>query len=923
MMKKLLLLLLLIFQTAFPQDKENEAKITVNFANANEITAIRAIENACNCKIYFDPAWFQKDETPVSGNYTDMPLKDVLERIFDNTNINYFVDGKKVILTNSSVIYDKLPDGFFGSDENKSTSENENPIFQQQYDSISPASKKISPIALIGKEGKTPQNKNFTLSGYIKNVKTGEGVPNINIRARGIKSSTTTDNEGFYSLQLPSGVNTIETESINHKKTVRKIVVYSNGKLDLDVDEKINQLDAVNVKSRKNQTVRTAVTGVTTIDAEGIKNISVIFGERDILRVAISIPGIKTAGEGSSGFNVRGGKEDQNLFLLDNALLYNPSHFFGFFSALNPFTTKKVDIYKGSIPAEFGGRLSSVFDITTKTGDVDKFVGEGGIGPVTSNISLSTPIVNGKSSLLIGGRATYSDWILKKLDDESLKNSNAEFYDGIVKYVHKINDNNSIEATAYYSHDAFSISSDSLYKYSNRLVSLKWEHAFSEKSKAAVILTNTEYKFGIDYDKPEGTDSFDFGYKINETQAILKMGYQYDKRHKISYGISAKRYGIHPGTLNPKDPQSLLLPVDIQKEKALEAGIYVSDSFKVNEKLLVDVGVRYSFYSALGASQKRIYQDDLPLNNATVVEVKSFKNNESIKTYGGFEPRIAARYFLAEDFSVKAGYDKSYQYIHLLSSNTTQAPTDTWKLSDLNVKPQSAQQFSLGFYKNLKDDMYELSLEGYFKKSKNILDYKVGAELLLNENVETELLQGEGKAYGVELLLKKSLGRLNGWLGYTYSRTFIKLNSKFSEEVVNNGKYFAANYDKPHDVSAVLNYKFTKRYSISTNFVYQTGRPITYPIGKYQYGNAEYTLYSDRNKFRIPDYYRLDIGLNIEGNHKIKKLAHSFWNISVYNVLGRNNPYSVYFVTDAGKIKAYKTSIFSIPVPTITYNFKF
>jgi len=609
--------------------------------------------------------------------------------------------------------------------------------------------------------------------------------------------------------------------------------------------------------------------------------------------------------------------------LLDNALLYNPSHFFGFFSALNPFTTKKVDIYKGSIPAEFGGRLSSVFDITTKNGDVDKFMGEGGIGPVTSNISLSTPIIKGKSSLLIGGRATYSDWILKKLDDESLKNSNAEFYDGIVKYAHKINDNNSVEATAYYSHDAFSISSDSLYKYSNRLVSLKWEHAFSEKSKAALILTNSEYKFGINYDKPEGTDSFDFGYKINETQAMLKMGYQYDKRHKISYGISAKRYGIHPGTLDPKDPQSLLLPVNIQKEKALEAGIYVSDSFKVNEKLLVDVGVRYSFYSALGASQQRIYQNDAPLNDATVVEVKSFKNNESIKTYGGFEPRIAARYFLAEDFSVKAGYDKSYQYIHLLSSNTTQAPTDTWKLSDLNVKPQSAQQFSLGFYKNFNDDMYELSLEGYFKKSKNILDYKVGAELLLNENVETELLQGEGKAYGVELLLKKSIGRLNGWLGYTYSRTFIKLNSKFSEEVVNNGKYFAANYDKPHDVSAVLNYKFTKRYSLSTNFVYQTGRPITYPIGKYQYGNAEYTLYSDRNKFRIPDYYRLDIGLNIEGNHKIKKFAHSFWNISVYNVLGRNNPYSVYFVTDAGKIKAYKTSIFSIPVPTITYNFKF
>ena len=311
------------------------------------------------------------------------------------------------------------------------------------------------------------------------------------------------------------------------------------------------------------------------------------------------------------------------------------------------------------------------------------------------------------------------------------------------------------------------------------------------------------------------------------------------------------------------------------------------------------------------------------MNDATVVEIKTYDNNEVIKTYGGLEPRIAARYFLMDDFSIKASYDKANQYIHLLSSNTTQSPTDTWKLSDLNVKPQVAEQFSVGLFKNFDTNDLELSVEGYYKKSSNFLDYKVGAQLLLNENIETELLQGEGKAYGVELLLKKQSGRLNGWIGYTYSRTFIKLDSQFDEEKVNNGEFFAANFDKPHDVSVVLNYKFTKRYSLSSNFTYQTGRPITYPIGTYTYGNAEYTLYSDRNKYRVPDYFRLDIGVNVEGNHKIKKLAHSFWNFSIYNVLGRNNPYSVFFVTDQGKVKAYKTSIFSIPVPTVTYNFKF
>jgi hypothetical protein len=717
-------------------------------------------------------------------------------------------------------------------------------------------------------------------------------------------------------------MNIIETESLNHKKSIRKIMVYSNGKLNISISEKINQLNEVIVKGKRKQNIRAAITGVTTIDAEGIKNIPLVLGERDVLKVALTIPGIKTAGEGSAGFNVRGGKEDQNLILLDNGTIYNPAHFFGFFSAINPYTVSKVDIYKGGIPSEFGGRLSSVFDITSKNGNFEKFAGEGGIGPVTSNITVSTPIIKDKASILIGGRATYSGWILKSLKDEKLKNSQASFYDLFAKYNHKINKNNSLETTFYYSKDAYSITSDSLYKYSNRLVSLKWKHNFNEKNKGELNITNSEYKFGIDYDS-NNFNAFDFGFKINESQAILKFNYLLNDKHKFTYGISSKLYNINPGNLSPKDPKSLLIPINIDSEKGLESAVFISDNYKITKKLLLDFGVRYSIFMALGKSTQKIYQEGLPLNEATVIEEKEFGNNKTINTSSGFEPRIALRYMFNEDFSIKAGYDKTFQYIHLLSSNTTQSPTDTWKLSDLNVKPQSGQQLSLGLFKNLNYEDLELSVEGYYKKSKNILDYKVGANLLLNENLETELLQGEGKSYGVEFLVKKSEGRLNGWLGYTYSRAFIKLDSQFNEEKVNNGEYFAANFDKPHDFSAILNYKFTHRYSFSANFIYQTGRPITYPIGKYNYGNAEYTLYSDRNKFRIPDYYRLDIGVNIEGSHKLKKLAHSFWNISVYNLLGRNNPYSIYFVTKEGQVKAYKTSIFGIPIPTITYNFKF
>jgi len=926
-MKKILLaLFILVFsQAAFSQEKQ---KLSLELINSDVPTTLTKIESLSGYKFYFDSAWLEGyKDIRITKNYNQASLDEILTDVFNATDLNFYIDKNNVILTNNSIIYAKLVDNYFGETATPKTDEiviQGDPVFYQQYNDNSSANDtRNNSISLIGKESQKTGKKTFELSGYIKNTKNGAPIANVIIKTPNNEATAMTDDKGHYSIQLPSGINVVEVESFTHKKISRKLMMYNNGTLNLNIIENVTLLEEVNVRGKKRDGIKGSIAGVTSINLKDLKNVPTVLGERDILKIATTIPGIKAAGEGSAGVNVRGGKEDQNLFLLDNATLYNPSHFFGLFSAINPYTIDKADIYKGSIPAEFGGRLSSVFDIATKNGNTTKLSGEGGIGPVTSNLMITTPIVKEKSSLLIGGRATYSDWILKSLDEPSLKNSQANFYDMIAKYNHKINDNNSVEATFYYSRDAFSITSDSLYKYSNRLATLRWNHTFNEKHKGALILTNSEYKFNIDFDQPRSLRSFDYGYKIDETQFQLKMDYNYDKKHTFNYGITSKLYGVNPGYLNPIGEDSKLLPVTLQKQKGLESAIYISDSYKVSDKLLFNIGFRYSLFAALGASDQRIYEDGLPKSDATVAEVQSFGNNEIVKTYGGFEPRLSVKYSFTEDFSIKAGYDKTYQYMHLLSSNTTQSPTDTWKLSDINVRPQEAQQFSLGAYKTFEDELYEVSLEGYYKRMNNILDYKVGAEIMLNQNIETELLQGKGKAYGVELLLKKTAGKLNGWIGYTYSRTLIQLDSSFNEEKVNNGNFFAANFDKPHDFSAVLNYKFTKRYSLSMNFIYQTGRPVTYPVGKYQFGNAEYTLYSDRNAFRIPDYYRLDIGLNIEGNHKVKKLAHSFWNISVYNVLGRNNPYSVYFVTENGEVKGYKTSIFSIPIPTITYNFKF
>ena len=898
-------------------------KISLTFNESSRKNIILQIEEISGYNFFFAEEWLNNER--ISGNYENTPITTVLQEIFAATTINFHVlDGHTIVLTRNSIIRDQLPKSFY---RDTITERDTHIVETTETRSISYLEKRPDKTSLtetvrIGKENKNIVQKVYTLTGFVVNNTTGEPITNLALIAKESTLGTTTNAKGFYKIELPAGVSTLQTRAIGFETIEKRVIIYNNGSLDFSLNESVEQLDEVVIESNQTQNVKKVISGVVELDIAEIKVIPMVLGERDILKTAITLPGITNTGEGSSGFNVRGGGTDQNLILLDDAVIYNPSHFFGIFSALNPFTSGNVTIYKGSIPAEYGGRLSSVFDINTRNANTQKFAGEASIGPVTSNLTLETPIVKDKSGILVGGRTTYSNWILKSLDDESLKNSKASFYDVVAKYNDRINDSNTFSATAYFSKDAFSITSDSIYSYSNRLLSLKWNHRFNENNSMNVLLSNSQYTFNIEFDG-NSDKNFDLGYKINETEFKLKMLSLYKNSHKFNFGLSSKLYVVDPGFVDPIGSTSIVEPLRIQKEKGWESAIFISDNYTISKKLSLDVGLRYSVYAALGESSQRIYETGIPKNEGTLVETKKFDSNEIIKTYGGPEIRMSARYLLTPDFSIKTSYNNTFQYIHTLSSNTTVSPTDTWKLSDINIKPQRANQISLGLFKNFNENRYEISLEGYYKRSDNILDYKIGAQLLLNQTIETEVLQGQGKAYGLEFLIKKSEGRLNGWLGYTYSRSFVKLNSEFAEEQINNGDYFPANFDKPHDISLVANYKFTKRYSFSANFVYQTGRPVTFPVGTYFLENAEYALFSERNKFRIPDYYRLDLSLNIEGNHKIKKLAHSFWNISVYNVLGRNNPYSVFFVTENGELKAYQSSIFSIPVPTITYNFKF
>lgn len=912
-MKKILLFfLILCSQIIVSQEKE----ISVEFNNTSIIEAIKQIEEKTEYTFYYIEDWFSIDEK-ISLKFVNTSVEKILNSVFKNTNLNFYLfENNKIILTQNNRIYNSI---YEKKEIENTVSEDKNPLFLRENNTEDDT--EITVIR-IGKDKASSANKSYTLKGFVKNSNTNKPIAGLVILEREKNIYATSDSKGFYSINLPYGANNIETLLSDTENFKAKIIMYGNGTYNFNLKDDVQQLDEIIVKGSTNNNIRSVVTGVVKLKPESIKTIPLVLGERDILKVVTSLPGIKSAGEGADGINVRGGKADQNLFLLDNSVLYNPTHFLGLFSAINPFVTKDLNVYKGYIPAEYNGRVSSVFEIISKEGNTEKLSGEASIGPVTGNLSLEIPIVKEKAGLLIGARGTYSDWILKAINNKTLNNSTASFYDFIAKYDHKINENNSIKLSGYYSKDNFSIASDTTNTYGNKILSLGWNHKFNEKNNGEIAVSSSSYFFDINFDS-DSNKNFELKYNIDEVNVKLKMNYLHSAKHKINYGISSKLYSVSPGELNPKGDDSIIIPLTVQNEKALESSLFFTDDIKINKKLSINAGISYNMFSALGEANKRIYDENSPKNESTVIDNVNYSNNEAYQTYNGLSLRFATRYSLSNSVSLKASYNNSYQFIHRLTNNISASPTDTWKLSDENIKPQEVKQISLGIYKNVNINEYEFSVESYYKTYENILDYKVGASLLLNENIETEVIQGQGKSYGIEFLMKKNNGNLNGWFGYSYSRSLQKFESEFLEETINNGEYFPSNFDRPHDVSIVANYKLTKRFSFSANFNYQTGRPITYPTGKYILDGIEYLQYSDRNKFRIPNYFRLDIGFNVEGNHKIKKLAHSFWNISIYNVLGRNNPYAIFFTTENGQVQGYRNSIFSKPIPTITYNIKF
>lgn len=895
--------------------------VTGDFKNISAENFLLQIEKQTDYHFYFDTS--QLDSITINISVDKKSLPEVLKLAFNNTDINFAYDEPNIIfITKGHAVQTELPNGFFGKNKNnRNELTADSRVDDYTTVAVVQSGNQQNKLYAIGEKTTSNDQPRNTITGYISDTKTGEPVIGASIHVENTTIDVASDQFGYYTISVPKGRHTFSIQSIGMKDARREIMVYGDGKFNIEMQNQIISLKKVVVSANKATNIRGLQMGVQKIDIKTIKQVPVVFGEADVLRVVLTLPGVKSVGEASTGLNVRGGSTDQNLILFNDATIYNPSHFFGLFSAFNPEIIKDVELYKSSIPAKYGGRLSSVLEINSREGNKKNITGSAGIGLLTSRLTLEGPLIKDKSSFIIGGRTTYANWLLNLLPKQ-YKDSKAGFHDINLNINHEINKKNSLFLTGYLSKDNFNLNSDTTYDYGNTNVSLKWKHIFSNKLYMLISGGYDNYKYNIQSSE-NPINAYKLGFNITQEDFKANFNYFVNSQHTVEFGLNSILYKLNPGNYNPVGKESLVVPDMVGQEKGLESALYVSDKYAINSALSVEGGIRYSLFNALGPQSFNVYPEGVPKTENNIIGINNYPKNKFIKTYQGPEIRLSARYAFTDDFSVKAGYNTQRQYIHQLSNTTAVAPTDIWKLSDPNIKPQFGQQLSLGFYKNFKLNTIETSLEVYYKKIKDYLDYKSGAVLVLNHHIETDVLPTKGKAYGVELQIKKLTGKLNGWISYTYSRILLQANDIAQGEIINHGLYYPANYDKPHDVTMIGNYRINHRFSLSLNATYSTGRPITVPIGRFFYDNSFRTLYADRNSYRIPDYFRTDFSMNLDGNHKIHQKTHNSWTVGVYNVTGRKNPYSVYFISENGVVNGYKLSIFGSQIPFINFNIKF
>jgi len=767
-----------------------------------------------------------------------------------------------------------------------------------------------------------------TLSGYVRDASTGEDLIGATIKVKQLGTGAVTNVYGFYSLTVDPGFYTFEVSFIGYQTFIDSFQMDQSKTLNFTLTSSDKVLEEFVISATKeDQNVTDVQMSVEKMSISTIKDIPQLLGEADVIKSIQLRPGVTSVGEGASGFNVRGGNIDQNLILLDEAPVYNSSHLFGFFSVFNPDAIKDVTLYKGGIPSKYGGRLSSVMDVRQRDGNDKKFSGTGGIGLLFSRLTLEGPLVKDKVSFLVSGRRSYADLFLKLTND--FKDNKAFFYDLNAKVSWKINDKNRVFASGYFGKDVFGFGDDFNMKWGNSTGSVRWNHIVNDK--LFINLTGVYSDYGYALGVPSGASAFEWNSRIVTAEGKLAFTYFLSPKITLDFGAEYQNYEFYPGTVKGLSDNSNFNTITVQKEIARMPSIYAGSEHEVTKKLKLQYGLRYTHYFNVGPYDLNIYEHGVPTTKDDITGTKRYEKGDIVAQFGGLEPRLGVNYILNEKQSFKASYQRTRQYMHLISNTTAATPIDIWKPAGYYVDPATADQYVLGYFRNFKSNTYELSAEVYYKSMRDLVDYRNGAELLLNDNIETELLSGDGTSYGLELMLSKKKGRLTGWIAYTLSRTTMEVEGFVAGDYtdvangINEGNPYPTNWDKTHDLTLVGMYDLTDRWKLSGNFIFMTGRPATYPNGGYVWDGKILPDYRTRNASRIPNTHRLDLSATYEFKSG-KKSWRSSIAFGFYNVYGRKNPYSIYFTqseSNPTQTEAKQLSIIGVPVPFVTYNFKF
>lgn len=905
--------LILFFCSNIHSQSILDSLFNCNIKNASLEEFVAEIESQADVHFFF--AMHQHLDCSISVEKYNTPLWEILIAALYSTPYTYCQTSKHnigIIPKKSKIV--ELPQ--YPSTTSKTESKQEDE--EDRY--LNGRRSDIKETITIGSEKSFARK--VTIKGLIKDNETQDPLIGATLYLTESETGVISDTNGNIVLNIAPGKYNAEIRSLGMKTKKCFFTINSGGNFEVGLQHSNQMLQEVTISGEQNYGNRTGNMGEDKLVMKKVKKMPSLTGNVDIVSISKMLPGIVSVSEGTGSLNVRGGGADQNIFYLNNIPIYNTSHAFGFFPAINSTIIDEFSIYKSFIPIHFGGRLSSIFDISTRAGNKKDFRAQGSLGLITTDFTIEGPIVSDKLSFIASGRASYSDWILNKIDEPAIKNSDMSFYDASALLDYKINNNNSVEILAYKSYDDFKNAGVNEYSYSNFGIGATYKHHFGSKLNSELNISHSKYGFD-NSDIQFESSSFTQNYGIQHSEARGILNYLYNEKNVFQTGFSSTLLELDRGNLLPYNDKSLYTPLKLGKEKGMENVLFIHDSYKITSQFTLKAGLRFSHFTQFGPKTVYKYKAGTERLNTNIVDSLSFDKNDAVKHYSGPELRLAADYNLSSINSIKLSFSQMRQYMFLLSNTYAATPVDQWKLADYHLKPSKQWQVSAGYYHDLPSWKSSFVIEGYYKKANNIVELKDGADLITTPNLETATLQGDQESYGLELLISKNKGVFTGWTSYTYSRSLIQVDGGAYWNKINSGRQYASNFDRPHVLNAVANLQVSRRINLASNLVYSTGRPITLPMSNYTYFNIEHVDYSDRNAYRVPNYFRMDFSVILEGNLKAQKPLHSKWIFSVYNLTGRKNPYSVYFKNQGGKIQGYQYSIIGVPVFSISWSYKF